>query len=255
MTIKKKPKGASMTTTKCITCGSPYRKEKAEFIGRVKTFTYPTCDCHEKETKKKAAKVEGIKLKNKIKAIKDCGIGKRFKDKTFANFDHSQNYKGYRACLDYARYFPTMLKEGMGLLLYGAVGTGKTHLTGAIVDYIARYHKRQLIMLDIIFSSSVNILSEIRLGYRSQQAEQICESYERATLLIIDDLGTEKVTDWVHELFYRIIDYRYSNLKPTIITTNFQMSEIAERLGDRFVSRIRAMCKGVKFEGNDWRLK
>jgi len=244
-----------MTTTKCTTCGNPYREEKVDFFGRIKTFTYPTCDCREKQKRRKALKEEGTKLKNKIRTIKDCGIGKRFKHKTFANFDHSQNYKGYRACLDYARNFPLMLKEGKGLLLYGVVGSGKTHLAGAIVDHIARLHKRQLKLPDIIFSSSVNILSEIRLGYKNQEAEEICANYERTMLLIIDDLGTEKVTDWVHELFYRIIDYRYSNLKPTIITTNFQMSEIAERLGDRFVSRIREMCKGVKFEGKDWRLK
>ncbi len=242
------------TINKCPYCGKPYKRIEESVLGHTHRYLVTQCDCEEKARNKELAKKEGLKLIKKIRRLKDCGVGKRFKDKTFKNYDRSNSPKAYQACLDYARNYFGYEKKGTGLFLTGKVGTGKTHLAVAIVDYIARIHKRGF-WGQIIFTTSVNLLSSIRLGYETGKAQSICEYCEACQLLIIDDLGSEKMTDWVGEVFYRIIDNRYANLKPTIITSNYTLAELKKKTGERLASRIYEMCKGVKFEGKDWRLK
>ena len=73
-------------------------------------------------------------------------------------------------------------------------------------------------------------------------------------ILFLDDLGTEKASDWVKEQLYMVINERYSWNRPIVITTNLEMSEIAESYGDRFASRLTEMCEVVKYKGNDKRV-
>ena len=241
------------TIHKCSICGRPYKDKIMEFSGRTYHYSIPECDCEEKLRRREDNKKKGQNIKTRILQIKDCGVGKRFKDRTFSNFDKKINNKAYQVCLNYAKHYFDYEREGKGLFLSGPVGTGKTHLAVAIIDYIARIHKRKF-EGKIIFTTSVNLLSSIRLGYKTNSAEKICRECESCQLLVIDDLGSEKITDWVGEIFYRIIDNRYSELKPIIITSNYSLTELKEKIGERLVSRIYDMCEGVKFEGKDWRL-
>ena len=73
-------------------------------------------------------------------------------------------------------------------------------------------------------------------------------------LLFIDDIGAEKMTEWVAETFYLILNYRYNEMLPTIFTSNLSPSELAERIGDRIVSRIIGSSDVIKLDGEDRRL-
>jgi DNA replication protein DnaC len=64
-------------------------------------------------------------------------------------------------------------------------------------------------------------------------------------LLVLDDLGAEKTTEWVQSVIYEIIDHRYNEYLPLIITTNLKAGELAEKLGSRTADRIRSFCKLV----------
>ena len=199
------------------------------------------------------SKRRGLMLIESIREIR-YDIGLRFKAKTFSNFDKSRSPAAYKICLEYARNFLDNLKNGKGLFLTGNVGSGKTHLVVAIIDYIARIHKRKIKSF-VTFKTSVNMLAEIKYSFDKNSTEQVIEDYENCCLLVIDDLGSEKTTDWTNELFYKIIDYRYSNLKPLIITTNLTDQELKEKLSERLISRIYEMCKGLKLTGKDYRLE
>ena len=83
----------------------------------------------------------------------------------------------------------------------------------------------------------------------------ILDEYSNAKLLIIDDIGVEKITDWSRQVFYTLIDRRYRNMKQTIITSNLYLDEISKNIDDRIVSRLIEMGKIIKLDGQDQRLK
>src|SRR3990167_9483378 len=72
-------------------------------------------------------------------------------------------------------------------------------------------------------------------------------------VLIIDDIGAEKMSDWVRQILYYIINEREQRLLPTVITSNFSLQQIAEQIDIRISSRIAGMCKLIKLTGMDRR--
>ena len=141
------------------------------------------------------------------------------------------------------------------MFLTGTVGTGKTHLIAGIIDWLARLYKRKFDGYMIYYYSSTGLLNEIKNSYEDKTSDKIISEIKNCALLIIDDFGAEKTTDWVLETYFEIIDFRYSNLKPTIIATNLTDKEIKEKLSERIMSRIYECCKGIKLTGKDYRLE
>ncbi len=74
-------------------------------------------------------------------------------------------------------------------------------------------------------------------------------------MFILDDIGVEKVSEFVEEFMYMLINNQYEKVYPMVITSNLPLSQLAERLGDRIVSRIKEMCSVVEIKGEDKRLK
>lgn len=209
---------------------------------------------YEADYKKDEIRSNGKRLKREIRDIKRCGIGDRYFYKTFSNYDKKVNLVAVNECLAYCRNFISNKKEGKGLMLTGTVGTGKTHLLASIVDYLARLYKCKFTRLLIIYFTSTGLLSEIKNSYENKTSEDLINKIKNCTLLIIDDFGAEKTTDWVLETYFEIIDYRYANLNPVIIATNLTAAEIKEKLSERIMSRIYECCKGIKLTGKDYRL-
>jgi DNA replication protein DnaC len=252
---------------KCQICGkeyieSTYTVRDSNYYNTVKYRLFPTCDCGRKREEQKEKGQARAKYIIKFKQI----VGERFYNKTFSNFKKADNPKAYSECLGYVRNLEENLKQGKGLCLTGNVGSGKTHLISAMIDWIARIAKRKKFDKKIIFKTSVDLITTIKYSFDNTvrdktlddwdlNTERLMELFETCNLLIIDDLGTEKTTDWSSELLYKIIDTRYSNLKATIITTNLSTQELKDKLSERLMSRIYEMCKGVKVLGKDHRLE
>ena len=230
---------------KCNICGKEYREEiiKIPSLNKEKLIYVSDCNCEKKKEKNLWHKERGIKLKDKIISIKkDCGIGKLYHNKTFSNFKVTNKdlekalskVKNY--ALSYVRDYKER-KDIKSLLISGNVGTGKTHLVAGVIDYLARLLKRQGVK--IVFTTAINLIRLIKFSINSMDFEETIESFQYPSLLIIDDMGSEYGSDFAKEILFSIIDYRYSEMLPTIITTNLNLSTLREKAGnDRLISRL-----------------
>lgn len=139
-----------------------------------------------------------------------------------------------------------------GLYLHGAVGAGKTHIAYAIKkqwDELNPYHPAQ-------FWNVTELIHEIKMDFdrfeKVYAAERLLQS---DSLLILDDIGAEKTTEFVAETLYLIVNDRYEKMRPIIFTSNLPIGELAAKVGDRTASRIVEMCDIVNLEGGDRRIQ
>ena len=136
------------------------------------------------------------------------------------------------------------------LWLYGASGTGKTHLAAAIARSLIGSGRT----IGLFYVPT--LLDELRDSYR-YGSDPVLEQLEcaRVDILVLDDLGVEKRTDWATERLNTVINYRNVHNKPTIVTSNFAPDELAEHLDDRLVSRLMDTGRAVSLGDEDWRIR
>jgi DNA replication protein DnaC len=153
-------------------------------------------------------------------------------------------------------------------LLIGPVGCGKTHLVWCKIKELCKkftitnsYDRcwtsgEGFTEKNLLFTTTPVLLSEIKACFDNpnKSGQDIIKAHCTCDYLILDDLGAEKITDYTREVLYQIIDYRYSNCKPLIITSNLDLNKIAECFDDRIASRISATCKIITLEKTDYRM-
>ena len=211
-------------------------------------------DKYQKQIEDECEKLEDIeKRKLKIdRLLATSNLGRRFQNRTFETFEINKSNKAiYEKCYNYARDFSQYKEQGAGLFFTGGVGTGKTHLAAAIANYLIND-----LVIPVKFGNVTSLLSEIRSTYGEYAKEteaEVIYTLSNVDLLIIDDLGKENRTEWSNSIIYTIINNRYENYKPIIVTTNLAIKELENRVGEATVSRLIEMCEGIKMDGLDYR--
>jgi len=210
--------------------------------------------------------------------IERARIPKRYKHCTLADFDtdHPGAHKSLRAASLMARRFVEgypVDTDGKGLLLTGDIGVGKTHIAvGLLKELIVERGAQGL------FYDYRELLKEVQNSYNptvSATELSILRPVFEAEVLVLDELGAAKPSDWVWDTVAQILNSRYNERRTTIITTNYpnevglmatagdsakaqatramRAETLGDRIGERMLSRLQEMCVAVEMRGKDFR--
>ena len=133
-----------------------------------------------------------------------------------------------------------------GLLITGQVGSGKTMLACCIANALMK--KEQTVLFVVV----PDLLDKIKASYDQSRApgthseHELIETARSVPLLILDDLGAHNYTEWTRNKIYSILNYRLNHKLPVIITTNINLEDLEEHLGERTTSRIFQMCRSCR---------
>jgi len=198
-----------------------------------------------------------------------CRVPPRYEHCTLGNFDPMTPQ--HRAALERAMYFCTGYphlgaEEGLGLLFTGNNGVGKTHLAVAALRELAATKNVRGQFWDFH-----ELMREIKRSFDPETKTtemQVLDPVVEIDILLLDDLGAWKITDWMNDTLFYILNSRYLARRPTLITTNFQdvsareaveadrlvrREYLVDRIGQRLRSRLTEMCLKVPLDGEDFR--
>ena len=237
----------------CGKCRTP-RQKKIRFPMKTseERIVWILCKCGVERREQERAHQEYEEQMRRIDRMRTASMmpGK-FKDCTFGNYDiWKENKRAYTIAQKYVALFPEMEEKNQGLLFYGPVGTGKSHTAACIANALMEKE------ISVIMTSFVKILQDIQTNDRDEGS--YLAMLDSARLLIIDDLGAERNTDYALEKVYNIIDSRVRANKPMILTTNLKVVDMMETQDIRYrriYDRIFEVCYPVEVNGPSHRLR
>lgn len=206
------------------------------------------CRCREAADEKERAERAQREFLAEVSRMKSAGRqDTKLYDYCFAN-DSGINPE-MRHAHTYVDNWQEMKKNGTGLLLWGDVGTGKSFFAGCIANALL---EQAVPVLMTNFARILNRLTDLRNDDRNS----FIASLNRYSLLIIDDLGAERNSDFANEQVFNVIDSRYRSKKPLIVTTNLTIEELkhpAELSRARIYDRILERCIPLKINNQNIR--
>lgn len=234
----------------CGQCNTRKEREIIWFDGKPKKVPV-MCKCRAEEER---LKKEQMQKEEEMRSIQRAKVSSMmddtFRTACFANYQiRNGNERHLKVAKKYCIEFSKMYERNQGLLFWGTVGTGKSYTAACIANYLLEANT------SVVMTSFVRILQEMQ-GFDREREETFTNKLNSVKLLIIDDLGAERSTDYALERVYGIIDNRYRAKKPLILTTNLtlrQMQEATDIRYARIYDRIFEMCYPMEFSGVSWR--
>ena len=217
---------------------------------------YERCDCNKaqeywKKIDEQQYETEKRKHFRDIinKLYKQNYVGRKFQNLNFENFNiNSGNEIAVKVANDYTSKCITK-KQTKGLIITGESGLGKTHLAASIANKLIKNGKI------VLMGRLTTLLDMLKETFRdnTKSENELIELYSNVDMIIIDDLGTEKISNWALEKLYTIIQNRNEKGLPIIITTRFDKQGLIERLSqsqdeqlvDAIISKLYQMCYGI----------
>lgn len=238
-------------------CGKCHQKKQtrlpaSELTGGRELIVRCICKCQVEENKRREEEEQRRKAMERIERLRNSSlIEDKLRDARLRTFQQdSDNKKVFTLAEKYVERFDEMYEKRQGILFWGAVGTGKSYTAACIAnELLDRY-------VPVVMTSFVKILQNIQGN--PEEEKVFMSNLNDARLLILDDLGTERNTDYALEKVYNIIDSRYRAGKPLILTTNMTVKEMQENTDIRYkriYDRIFEMCFPVRVAGKSWREK
>ncbi|MGN0718253.1 MAG: ATP-binding protein [Anaerovoracaceae bacterium] len=230
----------------CAKCHTP-RQHPVQLNDRVMLPTV-RCRCQQEQDEKEKAERKRQEFLMEVSRLKANGLqDKSLRDYTFAN-DRGYNPELQKAH-EYVAHWEEMKARSLGLLLWGDVGTGKSFFAGCIANALL---DQGIPVLMTNFSRILNTLT----GMYSDDRNQFVDSFNKYSLLIIDDLGIERNSEFALEQVFHVIDSRYRSKKPMIVTTNLTLDELKhpqDLAHSRIYDRILERCVPLKINNQNIR--
>ena len=201
-------------------------------------FDQGPCQNCERGRIERAAMLEGER-----KAwIAATGLPPRFQSFTFATFP------GLPAIAAQARDFLASWDGKANLILTGRYGTGKTSILAAMIAELSYGGRRS-----VVFTTTPRLFDQLRAGFEDGSFAETMGRCQRAGLLILDDLGAEKPSEWVHERLYALVNHRYEHELPIWASTNLPPARLIESIGERVWSRLQEGARLIVATGPNLR--
>ena len=235
----------------CGKCHKPkeayFAPDKAAIFGRDR---HPAeCDCQRAAREEREAAEKRQKHLDTVEDLKRRGFtDPAMRDWTFEN-DNGQNPQAIRA-RNYVKNWERAYAGNVGCLFWGSVGTGKSYLAGCIANALMEKE------IPVYMTNFALILNDLAASFegRNEYISRLC----RYPLLILDDFGMERGTEYGLEQVFHVIDSRYRSRKPLIVTTNLTLSELQhpkDTAHSRIYDRVLEMCPPVCCTGGNFRKK
>ena len=233
----------------CGKCRKPkeayFAPDKAAIFGRDR---HPAeCDCQRTAREEREAAEKRRRHLDTVEELKRRGFtDPTMRDWTFEN-DNGKCPQMDKA-LFYAANWEEMKAENIGYLLWGKVGTGKSYFAGCIANALMERE------ISVCMTNFALILNDLAASYkgRNEYIDRLC----RFPLLILDDFGMERGTEYALEQIYNIIDSRYRSRKPLIVTTNLTLTELKnprDTAHARIYDRLLELCTPIACTGPSMR--
>lgn len=239
-------KGGVLVCGKCHT----NKEKKIQLAGEYVTVRC-ICKCESEERERIQKQKDYEEEMRRIERLKVASLmDAKLKSATLKTFTQKEdNQKLYTIVKNYVDNFETFYKSNRGLLFWGTVGTGKSYAAACIANELLNRKT------PVVMTSFVKVLQVIQDNTENETefVNRLCA----ARLLIIDDLGTERNTDYALEKVYNVIDSRYRTGKPLILTTNLNLQDMQMTQDIRYqriYDRIFEMCHPVMVNGTSWRI-
>lgn len=230
----------------CGKCRTPkqFRMEAPPMKGRL--LPHP-CRCEQERLDREAEEQEARRHRQAVADLKSKGLtAPAMREWTFAN-DNGKCPQMKHAHF-YVDNWPTIRAENIGYLLWGGVGTGKSYFAGCIANALMEQE------VAVRMTNFALILNDLTASFegRNEYIARLC----RAPLLILDDFGMERGTEYGLEQVYNVIDSRYRSRRPLIVTTNLSLQDLQhpqDTAHARIYDRLLEMCAPIRFSGENFR--
>lgn len=229
----------------CGHCSTP--KETVIRIGPLQRKVPCICKCGKQKRDAEDNKRNAEQKHMRIKGLQEFGLpGKEPFSWTFEN-DDGRSPELMKAMRNYVEHFEWFLENKKGLLLWGTAGSGKSYAAVSVANALIQQERPCLV-------TSFTRISNKLQGQRDKQ--DYLDNLNLYDLLVIDDLGVERKSEYMQEIVFDIINTRYNSGKPFIITTNLTIEEIkkpAELCDTRIYDRILERCTPIEVNGQSRR--
>ena len=230
----------------CSLCHTP-REKRFTMLGADYNVRIP-CRCRQEAAEAREARQRQMDFEDQIQRNRGLGMTEAaLRTYTFAN-DKCCTPEMERA-RRYVDHWDDMFKKSLGLLVWGDVGTGKTFLAGCIAN--ALLDKGVPVMMTN-FARILNRMSDFSAGDKNRYLDE----FNRYPLLILDDLGMERSSEFAQEQVFNVIDARYRSQLPMIVTTNLSLGEMknpGNLAQKRVFDRVLERCIPLKVNGQNLR--